>query len=57
MNAREGWGVDEGGADSVEEQLEGAEESFAEEGVEDEGFEGGGEVCVEAGYAEGFVVG
>lgn len=57
MNAREGWGVDEGRTDGIEEQLEGAKEGFAEEGVEDESFEGGGEVCVKAGYAEGFMVG
>lgn len=41
----------------VEEDLEGAEEGFSEDGVEEEGFEAGGEVCVQAVDAEGFVVG
>lgn len=36
--------------------MEGAEEGFAEDGVEEEGFEGGGEVGVEAVDAKGFVV-
>ena len=57
MNLGEGRAVDEGGADGVEDELEGAEEGFAEEGVEEEGFDGCGEVGVEACYAEGFVVG
>ena len=38
MDGREGGTVDEYGADGVEEDLEGAEEGFAEEGVEEEGF-------------------
>jgi hypothetical protein len=37
--------------------LEGAEEGFPEDGVEEDCFEGGGEVGVEAIDAEGFVVG
>jgi len=37
--------------------LEGAEEGFAEDGVEKKGFEGSREVGVEAVDAEGFVVG
>jgi len=53
----EGELVDEHGAEGVEEDLEGAEEGFAEEGVEEEDFEGGGEVGVEAVDPEGFVVG
>lgn len=57
MDVREGRGVDEGRTDGVEEQLESAEEGFSEEGVEEEGFDGCREICVEAGYAEGFVVG
>ena len=36
--------------------MEGAEEGFAEDGVEEEGFEGGGEVGVEAVDAKGLVV-
>ena len=36
--------------------MEGAEEGFAEDGVEEEGFEGGGEVGVEPVDAKGFVV-
>lgn len=49
--------VDHYGTESVEEDLEGAEEGLAEDGVEEEGFEGGGEICVEAIDPEGFVVG
>ena len=45
------------GAHGVEEDLESAEESFAEDGVEEEGFQGGGEVGIEAVDAKGFVVG
>ena len=56
VDGGEGHGVDEDGADGVEEDLEGAEEGFAEEGVEEYGFKGGGEVGVEAVDAEGFVV-
>lgn len=57
VDAREGDGHDGHGADGVEEDLEGAEEGLAEDGVEEEGLEGGGEVRVEAVYAEGLVVG
>jgi hypothetical protein len=53
----EWWAVDEHGADGVEEDLESAEEGFAEERVEDESFESCGEVCIEACDAEGLVVG
>lgn len=56
MDLGEGWAVDEGGTDGVEDELEGAEEGFAEEGVEEEGFNCCGKVGVEACYAEGFVV-
>ena len=38
--------VDEHGTEGVEEDLEGAEEGFAEDGVEEEGFQCGGEVGV-----------
>ncbi len=48
--------VDHHGAEGVEEDLEGAEEGLAEDGVEEEGFEGGGEVSVEPVDAKGFVV-
>lgn len=41
---------------SIEEDLEGSEEGFPGYGVEEEGFEGGGEVGVESLHAEGFVV-
>jgi hypothetical protein len=56
VDAGEGYFVDEDGADGVEEDLEGAEEGFSEEGIEEYGFEGGGEIGVESVYAEGFVV-
>jgi hypothetical protein len=48
--------VDEHGAEGVEEDLEGAEEGFSADGVEEQGFEGSGEVGVEAVDAERFVV-
>jgi len=57
VDVRERRGVDESRADGIEEQLEGAEEGFSEEGVEEEGFNGCREICVEAGYTKGFVVG
>lgn len=38
--------VDEHGAESVEEDLESAEECLSKEGVEEEAFKGGGEVGV-----------
>ena len=53
----EGRTVDKHGADSIEEDLEGAKEGFAEERVEYEGFEGCRKIGVEASDAEGFVVG
>lgn len=45
------------GPDGVEEDLEGAEEGFAQDRVEDDGFDGRGEVRVEAVDAERLVVG
>lgn len=57
MDPGQGQLVDHHGPQGVEEDLEGAEEGFAGDGVEEEGFEGGGEVGVEACDAEGFVVG
>lgn len=48
--------VDHHWAEGVEEDLEGAEECFAEDGVEEDGFEGGRHVGVEAVNAEGLVV-
>jgi hypothetical protein len=53
----EGHAVDGHGPEGVEEDLEGAEEGLAEDRVEEDGFEGGGEVGVEAVDAEGLVVG
>lgn len=43
-------------AEGVEEDLEGAEEGFAADRVEEKGFEGGGEVGIEAVHAERLVV-
>lgn len=57
MDAGEGQVVDHHRAQGVEEDLEGCEEGFAGDGVEEPGFEGGGKVGVEAVYAEGLVVG
>lgn len=48
--------VDSHGADGVEEDLEGTEEGFAEDGVEHESFERGGQVGVYAVDAERLVV-
>ena len=56
MDGGEGDFIDEDGTHGVEEDLEGAEEGFSEDGVEEYGFEGGGEVGVETVDAEGFVV-
>lgn len=53
----EGDAVDGHGPQGIKEDLEGAEEGFAEDGVEKEGLEGGGKVRVETVDAEGFVVG
>lgn len=49
--------VDHHGSESVKEDLEGAEERFSEDGVKEYGFEGGGEVDIDAIDAKGFVVG
>lgn len=46
VDGGEGRAVDEHGADGVEEDLEGAEEGLSEDGVEEEGFDGGGKVGV-----------
>lgn len=56
MDVGEGRTVDEHWAEGVEEDLEGAEECLAQEGVEEEGFERGWKVSVEARYSDGFVV-
>jgi hypothetical protein len=56
VDAGQRQAVDEHGPQGVEEDLEGAEEGFAEDGVQEEGFERGGEVGVEAVDAERFVV-
>ena len=56
VQAGEGEGVDHHGAEGVEQDLEGAEEGFTKEGVEEEGLEGGGEVSVKTVDAERFVV-
>jgi hypothetical protein len=57
MDAGEGQVVDHHGTQGVEEDLEGCEEGFAGDGVEEPGFEGGGQVGVEAVHAERLVVG
>lgn len=57
MDGGEGRAVDEHGTEGVEEDLESAEEGLAEEGVEEESFDGGGEVGIEACYAQGLVMG
>lgn len=56
MHPGEGDAVDGHGAQGVEEDLERAEEGFSEDGVEEEGFKCGGEIGVEAVYAERLVV-
>lgn len=48
--------VDHHWAQRVEEDLEGAEEALPEDGVEEDGLEGGGHVGVEAVDTEGLVV-
>ena len=48
MEVCEGESVDEHWSEGVEEDLEGCEEGFSRYGVEEYGFEGGGEVGVEA---------
>jgi len=56
MDPSEGDPVDEHGAEGVEENLEGGKEGLAEDGVKENGFEGGGEVGVETIDAKGLVV-
>ncbi|KFY22713.1 hypothetical protein V493_06375 [Pseudogymnoascus sp. VKM F-4281 (FW-2241)] len=56
VDARQRDLVDHHWAQSVEEDLEGAEEALPEDGVEEDGLEGGGHVGVEAVDAEGLVV-
>lgn len=46
VDTGEGDFIHEDGADGVEEDLEGAEEGFTKEGVEEDCFEGSGEVGV-----------
>lgn len=48
VDGGEGHGVHEDGPDGVEENLEGAEEGLAKEGVEEDGFKGRREIRVEA---------
>jgi hypothetical protein len=48
--------VDHHGPQGVEQDLEGAEECFSCDRVEEDGFKVGGEVDVYAIYAEGFMV-
>ena len=57
MDVSEGRAVDEHGADGVEEDLEGAEESLAKERIKEEGFNGGGKISIQACHAQRFVVG
>lgn len=56
VNAGQGDSVDGHGADGVEEDLEGAEECLAEDGVEYESLEGGGEVGIKPIDAKRLVV-
>lgn len=56
MDPGEGDAVDGHGAQGIEEDLKGAEEGLSEDGVEEEGFQGGGQISVEAVYTKGFVV-
>lgn len=57
MNDGEGRAVDEHGANGVEENLERAEESLAQEGIQEESLHGRRKIGIEAGDAEGLVVG
>lgn len=57
VNLCHGEAVDEHGTDSVEEELEGAEECFAEYRVEEEGFNCGREIGVQSINAKRLVVG
>jgi len=52
VHPREGYAVDRHGPYGVEEDLEGAEEGFAKDRVEENGFEGSRQVRVEAVDAE-----
>ena len=52
----QGDSVDGHGADGVEEDLEGAEECLAENGVEHESLEGGGQVSIKPINAKRLVV-
>jgi hypothetical protein len=56
VDAGEGYLIDEDGADSIEENLKGAEKGFAKEGIKEDCFEGGGQIGVEAVNTEGLVV-
>lgn len=56
MDVREGWAVDEHGPDGVEEDLESAEECLAQQGVEEECFQGCWEIGIQTRDTEGFVV-
>lgn len=49
--------VDGHGTEGIKQDLEGAEEGLAQDGVKENGLEGGGEIGVEAVDAEGLVVG
>lgn len=56
MDRCEGDFVDEDGPYSIEKNLEGAEECFSEDGIEEDGLKGGGEVGVQTVDTKGFVV-
>ena len=56
VNVGQGNTVDSHRSEGVEEDLESAEESFAENRIEDEGFESGWEIGIEAINAKGLVV-
>lgn len=56
MDVCEWWAIDEHGSHGVEEDLEGAEECLAQEGIEEERLDCGGKVGVETCYSEGLVV-
>ena len=56
MDGREGHDIDEDGADGIEEDLEGTEEGLSEEGVEEESLKAGGEISIQAIYAQGLVM-
>lgn len=56
MDGRKRRTVYEHWPERIKEDLECAEEGFAEQGVEEKRFKGGGEIGIEARDAEGFVV-